>query len=86
MTPHATATAIPRPRLNSATTAFFCASESSPSFRIPARPLTAMPARHTRTPSTTTCPGPCERISPSWPLTRGGISVPNAAQSPSAMA
>src|SRR6266568_3127829 len=82
ITPQATATAIPRPRLNSATTAFFWASETSPSFRIPARPLTAIPARHTATPDTTTCPGPRERISPSSPLTRGGIRVPKAAHRP----
>ncbi len=86
MIPQATATAIPRPRLNSATVAFLSASETSPSFRIPARPLTPMPATQTRTPRITTWPDPRDTISPSCPWKSGGTRVPKAAQRPRAIA
>jgi hypothetical protein len=86
MIPENVATSMPLEKLNSRTAAAFCSCESSRSLRIPARPLSAIPARQAATPMRITRPDALPAMATISPLTIGGTSVPNAAQYPSATA
>ncbi len=84
MIPENTATTMPFEKLNSLMAARFLSSGISRSLDSPARAATAMPARHTPTPSRMIFPEVLPAIATSCPLKIGGTSVPNAAQNPRA--
>jgi len=85
MIPEKVATRIPLVKLNSLIVSLFCSSVISRSLLLPARPAIAIPARQTKTPRRMTCPDVVPRtFDANSPWNIGGMSVPNAAQYPSA--
>ena len=86
MIPQNVATSMPFAKLNSGTAARFSAADSSRSLDTPARPLTAIPIRDTRTPARMTRPDRLPTMASKSPLTIGGRSVPKALHRPSATA
>ena len=85
-TPEKMATTRPFVKSNSWIVDCFSRGAISRSFERPAAPLTAIPTRQTPTPARTVMrPGFASRFAKS-PLTSGGMTVPKAAQNPSATA
>ena len=84
--PENSATSMPFLKSNSATAAFFCSSESSPSLNLPARPTNAMPSSEPITPPSTIFAPVVATSAPALPVTIGGIRVPVAEQSPQPIA